>query len=149
MGQGGGAYPGPAEITTFLTEFYDSIKNASDCRGLGYQITYSWEEDSVLSYGPSPEVERKGVMQFNAGGFISSFSWPGLKADAVSADGINMPRTGTTFSGAVATHLQSIHDKLQNGATVGIVNFPVVDRRGVDFSGLVDAYQQHRRNSRG
>lgn len=157
IGEAGGGPPDPIELGNpnalapfaFLQEFYDSMKNVSDCVGLGYSITYSWDEtdNAILStYGATPNVERKGVMQFNAqSGAKSIFTFPGMKDACEAPDGKHIIRTGpTTFGGTLATHLQSIHDKLQNGATIGVNTFPVVNYLGSDLDGLIDAYKQTR-----
>lgn len=157
VGEAGGSTPDPIELANpnalapfaFVQEFYDSMKNVSDCVGLGYSVTYKWEETdpAVLAlYGATPNVERKGVMQFNAAsGAKSIFTFPGMKDACEAPDGKHLIRTGpTTFGGTLAAHLQSIHDKLQNGATIGINTFPVTNYLGSDLNGLVDAYKQTR-----
>lgn len=132
----------------FLQEFYDNMKDVSDCAPLGYQITYSWADNATIAYGATPNVERKGVMAFrvdDVGQPTSIFTWPGLKDGAQAPNGQKISYNApSTFTGPLAADLQSIHDKLRNGATIGASTFPVTDYRGKDFADLIDAYQQTR-----
>jgi hypothetical protein len=160
MGEDGGSTPDPIQLGnpnalapfSYLQEFYQSLQNASDCAGVGYEITYSWQEEpSLSSYGATPDMNRKGVLTFNAGRTPSLFTIPGIKDAAFDSTGRKIARAGSTFqagaSGDIATHLQSIHDKLQNGATIGLNTYPVVDEEGNDWDGLVDAFKQNRASS--
>lgn len=149
----------PIDVTnpafgTFVTEYAASMQNAMDCRVTQITAQYTWIQDTLPAFGGDPNVERKGILQFRtADGFYTTVSIPGIKSAAVSADGVNLIRDANTpgqFTGSpIETHLEGIHDKLRNGVTVGVLNFPVVDRRGADLRDLVDAYQQHRANTRG
>lgn len=152
IGENTGALPdtSDAAFLAYLSELVDNVEGMSDCRvtsiacNLGYRITGN------AAFGDSPNVERKAVFQFDtAAGFPAIVTVPGVSNACLAEDGKNLKRTGTTFEGTMAAALQGVHDKLQNGVTIGLVTFPVTDRRGSDFNGLIDAYQQHRRSSRG
>lgn len=152
LGQALGAYPTPDALGTFLGEFWSSINNVSDCAGVGYQITYSYLEAPVINtYTGNPNVERKGVWSFNLQDSVSKsiFTVPGINIECQAPDGKNLIYTvdgagEPTFGGTLGTHMDSIHDKLRNGATVGAVTFPVVDQDGNDFAQMFAAYQQTR-----
>jgi hypothetical protein len=146
---GGYVNPNAVDFIAYLGELGSSFDAVSDCFYESVSVSYGFYDDAVSgkSYGDSPNVERKGVFLFNtAPGFTSHVTIPGLKAAALTEDGIHIQRTGTTFEGTLATDLQSIHDKLQNGPTSGALTYPVTDQRGADYDGLVDAYQQHRKS---
>lgn len=142
------ANPNLAAPFAFVQEFYDNLKDVSDCAGLGYAVTYRWLDDAAIAYGANPNVERKGVMSFrvaDVGNPTAIFTWPGLKDDAEGADGKSLRYTPpSTFTGPLAGDLQSIHDKLRNGATIGASTFAVTDYRGKDLAELRDAYKQTR-----
>jgi hypothetical protein len=142
------------DFAAFLTEFASSYQNATDCVVTAISVGVEWIQQTIPAFGTSPNVERKGILQFRTeDGFYSTFSIAGIKDSAIAADGTNIvrdPSNPSSFTGnAIATHLQSLHDKLVNGATIDLVTFPVTDRRGSDLVSLADAYQQHRANSRG
>lgn len=149
MGQTGGNFPPlqDAGFATYLAEFASSIEAVSDCQVTRISATVTWVVDAPVAFGTSPENERKGVFEFNtAGGYFGRSSVPGLAPAALANDGINIQRTGTVFAGTLAADLQSIHDKLQNGATVNLITYPVVDGSGRDYNGLAAAFQQHRKS---
>lgn len=162
MGESAGNPPNPLELAnpnavapfSFLQELYQSMQNASDCLGVGYSVTYSWsEEPALLAFaGGNPQVERKGVLSFDSGATRSIFTIPGIKFEAEAANGrklaYNLDAGGNpVFTGPTATHLQSIHDKLRNGATINLLNYPVVDKDGNDYSAMRDGYIQNRSSS--
>lgn len=152
IGQYGGVLPytGEAAFAAYLSELADNVEAISDCRVTDINVTAHWGVTGNAAWGGSPQVERKGVFQFmTASGFPSIVTVPGLSDDALANDGINIKRTGSTFEGPLASALQAFHDKLQNGVTIGLVTYPVTDARGSDYNGLIDAYQQHRKSSRG
>lgn len=142
------ANPNALAPFSFVQEFYDSLKDVSDAAGIGYSVTYSWLEDPVLAVSGQPNVNERGIMSFNAGATPSKFGIPALKDAALDTTGRKMARTGTTFiagvTGNVAADLQSIHDKLQNGATIAPNTYAVTDQEGNDYDGLRDAYLQTR-----
>lgn len=146
------ANPNAAAPFSFVQEFYQSLQNASDAVGVGYSVTYSWTETPTLPVSGQPNVNEKGILTFQAGNTPSLFSIPALKDAALDTTGRKIARNGSTFiagtTGDVATHLQSIHDKLQNGATINLANYPVTDAEGNDFTALNDAYLQTRASGR-
>lgn len=153
MGQALGAYPTADALGSYLSEFYANIQDVSDCAGVGYSITYSYlETPFVADYATgNPNAERKGVLSFNLTGSTSKsiFTIPGINIGAQAPDGKSLAYTvdgagEPTFTGPIAGDMQSIHDKLRNGATVGAVTFPVTDADGNDFSQMFAAYQQTR-----
>jgi hypothetical protein len=156
IGKVSGAFPdisNPA-FRNFLGEFGDNLAAVSDCYVEGYSISFTWENDvDPIVYGPTADVERKAVLQFKvADGFSTIFTIPGAKYAMFGADGetIVRPDNSGSFDGnALEAPLESIHDKLRNGVTIGLVTYPVTDRRASDFRGLLDAYKQHRSNPRG
>ena len=136
--------------SNFLQELSDNIESVSDCIVTGAGMNIGWSASGSAGYGANPNVERKGVFQFNtAAGFPGIVTIPGINDAAIAEDGMHIRRTGAVFEGTLATPLQAFHDKMQNGATVNLLGYAVTDRRGSDFNGLIDAYQQHRRNNRG
>jgi hypothetical protein len=156
IGKVAGAFPdiSTGAFRNFLGELGDNLAAVSDCYVEGYSITFSYENDAdPIVYGPTADVERKAVLQFKtADGFQTIFTIPGAKYEMFGADGetIVRPDNSGSFNGnALEAPLESIHDKLRNGVTVGVITFPVTDRRGADFRGLLDAYKQHRSNPRG
>lgn len=148
------ANPNVAAPFAFLQELYDNMKDVSDCLGVGYSVTYSWVEDPPLIAfaGGNPQVERKGVMSFRSGAGRSIFTIPGIKFDAEASNGrklaYNLNSAGDpVFTGPLAGDLQSIHDKLRNGATIGLINHAVTDADNDDYGAMMDAYIQHRSSS--
>lgn len=147
--------PGVADMNdndfrAFVGEMVDNMEAFSDCQVESVSVNATFDVTGNAAYGDSPNVERKAVFIFQtAAGFPARVTVPGLTNAALGSDGINITRSGSTFSGSLATPLQAFHDKLQNGATINLLTYPVVDRRGSDFNGLLDAYQQHRRSARG
>ena len=157
IGKNGADYPNvndPAFIA-FCNEFAASLQNVSDCFVSGYNITLDYENDAVPTFGPAADVERKGVLQFKtADGFYTLFTIPGAKYDMFDPqDGETIIRPSASadnFDGnPLETHLESIHDKLVNGATIALETFPATDRRGGNINRLWDGYKQHRSNPRG
>lgn len=159
LGRGavGDALPNLADpaVVAYLNEMASSIANLSDCHLLGWNATYSWKNDATLAYGDSPDRERKAVLQHfvPVSGKDVIFTIPGPKYALWDATGLHIPYDGTadspTFTGTLATHIQSVHDKLRNGATSGAENYPVVDTNGDDVGALLEYYKQHRASSRG
>ena len=162
MGESAGAPPDPILLGnpnavapfSFLQELYQSMQAASDCLGDGYSVTYSWREtpELIAFSGGNPQVERKGVLSFDSGATRSIFTIPGIKFGAESANGrklaYNLNAGGDpVFTGANAADLQSVHDKLRNGATISLLNYPVTDADGNDYSAMRDGYIQHRSSS--
>lgn len=147
-----GAFAPPDALATFVGEFYGNMQDVSDCAGVGYQISYSFLESPFVSdYDGNPNVERKGVWSFNLAGSSgkSIVTVPGITIDAQAPNGRDLAYTvdgagEPTFTGAVAGDLQSIHDKLRNGATIGATTFPVTDADGNDYAQMFAAYQQTR-----
>lgn len=146
--------PNNAAFQAFLFEYASSLQNAVDTRVTDISLAYTYLNDTLAAFSGDPNTERKGVLQFlTADGFYTTVTLPGIKSSAIGADGVNIIRDANTagsFTGnPLETHLESVHDKLRNGVTIGAVTYPVTDRRGADVRDLVDAYQQHRANSRG
>lgn len=156
----GGNLPSPGELGapsaiapfTFVYELYGNFKDVSDCAAVGYSITYTWEEDPLLNFPAAPanpNAERKGVFQFKTTNFgRTSTSVPGININAQGPDGKQLtynldPVTQEpTFTGPLAGDLQSIHDKLRNGATIGAVTYPVGSYLGNDINKFDEAFQQ-------
>ena len=141
-------------FNTYILEFASSLQNVTDCRVMAISVSYSFVQDTLPPFGSDANVERKGVLQFiTEDGFQTIFTIPGIKNSAIAGDGVNIIRNvdvpGDFAGNPLEVHLESIHDKLRNGATVALANYPAVDRRGADIRDLIDAYQQHRSNSRG
>lgn len=161
----GGVLPSAGELGapsavapfTMVYELYGNMRDVSDCAPVGYSITYSWFEDPIVNFPAAPanpNAERKGVFQFATSNFgRTSFSVPGININAQAPDGKQLtyntdPVTQEpTFTGPLAGDLQSIHDKLRNGATIGAVTYPVGSYLGNDITKFVDAYQQTRTSS--
>lgn len=147
--------PNVAAPFAYLQELYDNMKDLSDCAGVGYSITYSWMETPVLPVPSTgnPNVERKGVMQFvTERNGLSIVTIPGIKLAAQASDGqhLDYARDGAgeaVFQGPLAADLQSMHDKLRNGATVGINTYAAANYLGDDLGVMRDAYQQTRASS--
>lgn len=138
----------------FIGEFADNIQAVSDCYVESISVSLVLFNDAALAFGAAPDVERKGVLQFKTSdGYETIFTIPGAKYSMFAADGVSITRNPAdpeSFTGnTLATPLQSIHDKLRNGVTVGLVTFPATDRRAKDYRAMVDAYKQHRKRSRG
>lgn len=138
----------------FIGEFGDNLQAASDCFVSSISVSLALFNDASLSFGASPDRERKGVLQFaTEDGFQTIFTIPGAKYSMFAADGETITRSPTTpgdFAGnPLEATLESIHDKLRNGVTIGAVTFPCTDRRAKDIRDLRDAYKQHRTNTRG
>lgn len=157
LGEGtpGGLVPSAssAPIKAYLDEFYASLRNSSDLAGVGWSLTQKYaEEPNLTDWVGMPNGAEKGVLVFDAGNTPNLFTIPGLKDAALASDNRHIARNGSVFipgvTGDIAVHLQSIHDKLQNGATDGVVNYPAVDNEGNDYNGLLDAYLQTRATSR-
>jgi len=151
------AAPSAIAPFSFVYELYGNYMDVSDCAPVGYSVTYSWQEDPVPAYDAppaNPNVERKAIFQFGTvNNGRSSVSVPGININAQAPDGKQLtyttdPVTGEpTFTGPLAGDLQSIHDKMRNGATIGATTFPVVSYLGLDYNKFEDAYQSTRASS--
>lgn len=156
VGEASGALPNihdPA-FRNFIGEFGDNLAAASDCFVSSISISLAMFNDAAISFGASPDRERRAVMQFaTEDGFTSQFSIPGAKYAMFGPDGVSVIRSATTpgdFVGnPLEATLESIHDKLRNGVTIGVNTYPVQDRRGKDLRDLRDAYKANKANSRG
>lgn len=141
-------------FSAYVLEFASSLQNVTDCRVIAISVSISWVQDTLPAFGTDANVERKGVLQFlTEDGFQTIFTIPGIKNSAIGGDGVSIIRNvnvpGDFAGNPLETHLESIHDKLRNGATIDLANYPAVDRRGADIRDLIVAYQQHRANPRG
>lgn len=165
IGAVAGALPTPAEIAfvsgiapfSFVFELYGNFIDVSDCAPVGYDLVYSYREDPAQNFDAppaNPNVERKGVYQFstNQNG-RTLITVPGININAQAPNGKDLtyttdPTTGEpTFTGPLAGDLQSIHDKMRNGATIGAVTYPVTGATGLDINKFIAAYQQTRASS--
>lgn len=146
-----GELPVPAALETYLGEMIDNIEGFSDCRVSNLNIGYAYGVTGNAAFGDSPNVQRKGVFIFNSDVMqvYPRIAVPGLDYDALAADGIHINRSGSTFGGGLASALQGFHDKIVNGATVGLVTYPAGDYRGAEITSLRDAYQRHSKSSKG
>lgn len=153
IGELAGQLPNPneTEFGAFISEFGDSLTNVSDCYVDGATISFDYFNPAASTFGAAADGERKAVLQFNTeDGFQSILTIPGAKYTMFDTDGETIIRDGATFTGnPLATHLQSIHDKMVNGVTINLATYPVTDRREKDLVSIADAYKQHRSNSRG
>ncbi len=156
IGEAGGNLPNihDPDFRNFIGEFGDNLSAVSDGYVSAITFSFSLYNDANLVFGPAPDVERKGVLQFKTeDGFQTLFTIPGAKYSMFAADGENIirnPADPSSFTGnPLAAPLQSIHDKLRNGVTIDLVTYPATDRRAKDIRQLVDAYKQHRSNPRG
>lgn len=143
-----------AAFRAFIGEFGDNLTALSDCFVSAININLALFNDAAITFGDAPDRERKAVLQFaTEDGFQSKFSIPGAKYTMFGADGVTITRSPTTpgdFAGnPLEVPLESVHDKLRNGVTVGAVTYPVCDRRAKDLRDLRDAYKLHESNSRG
>lgn len=145
-----------SDVRAFINELYSSVLEVSDLTGQGWNVVYSARDDAAPVYGDSPDRERKLVWQFTipSTGKTALVTLPGPDYAVWDVSGEIVPFTGTldtpSFTGTLASHLQSVHDKLRNGATSGALNFPVVDSNGEDFGALAEPpYKQHRKSTRG
>lgn len=156
VGESGGEPPPVLEFAnpnalapfSFVQEFYDNLKDVSDAAGIGYSVTYSWLEAPVIAVTGQPNVNEKGILSLVAGATPSRFSIPALKDAALDSTGRKIARSGDDFipgvTGDVSADLDSIRDKLINGATIDLVTYPVTDQEGNDVTALIDAYLQTR-----
>lgn len=154
IGELAGQLPNPneTEFVAFIGEFGSSLANLSDCHVEGASISLEIFNNAASTFGDAPDGERKAVFQFNTeDGFESILTVPGAKYAMFSlTDGETIIRDGGSFTGnPLASHLQSLHDKMVNGVTINLGTYPVVDRREKDLVSISDAYKQHRKNSRG
>ena len=158
LGDVAGTLPDPnsADFMAFLGEFATSLQNVTDCYVEQASITYEIFNDAPIQFGASADVERKGVLVFKTeDNFTTIFTIPGAKYAMFSAtDGETIIRDASAASGnfngnPLESHLENIHDKLRNGATILLTTYPVTDRRRKDLRDLKDAYKQHRSNPRG
>lgn len=156
IGELAGQLPNPneAEFTAFVGEFGASLQNLTDCYVDGATISFDFNNDAAQTFGTADDVERKAVLQFRTeDNFTSIFTIPGAKYSMFGPDGVSIVRDtaspGSFAGNTLETHLESIHDKLVNGVTINLATHPVTDRREADLTSLLDAYKQHRANSRG
>jgi hypothetical protein len=143
-----------ASFRAFIGEMGDNLAATSDCYVESITVSLALFNDATLAFGAAPDVERKAVLQFKTeDGYETIFTIPGAKYAMFGADGVAVTRNPTdpeSFTGnTLAAPLQSIHDKLRNGVTIGLLTHAVTDRRAKDLRQMVDAYKQHRKRSRG
>lgn len=147
--------PNEDEFQDFIGEFGSSLANSTDCYVEGATVSFDFLNDAAISFGSAADIERKGVLSLRTeDNFTSIFTIPGAKYSMFDPnDGetiIRDPSNSQSFNtNPLATHLNSIKDKLVNGVTINLATHPVTDRREKDLIGLRDAYKQHRSNSRG
>lgn len=156
IGELAGQVPNPneSEFKAFVSEFGDSLINASDCYVSDVSISMDGYNDAPKAFGAAPDLERKAVLSLRTqDNFNSLFTIPGAKYAMFAADGVTItrdPANPQSFNtNPLATHLNSIKDKLINGVTINLATHPVTDRREADLTSLLDAYKQHRGNPRG
>lgn len=156
-------YIGAVEgVLPAVTDIDDAISTAmghfiatSDCRVNGYEVSYIYVNDTIGAFGDAPDRERKAVLQYNTtpGNFPTIITIPGAKYDMFAPDGetvIRDPADDQSFTtNPLAADLNALNTLFLNGITVGLVTYPVTDRRGDDINALLDAYKNHRANARG
>jgi len=154
VGEVTGALPAPTDLATPMQTYGSNLALVSDCKLLRFEISYIYIQTAPGAFGPAPDRERKGVLSYNtASGFPTKTSIPGIKYDAISPDGINLirdPADDQSFTtNPLEDPLNAINSTLINGVTVGLVTFPVVDRRASDIITLEAAYKIHTSNPKG
>jgi len=146
LGEVAGTLPAVSDIDTVLATFAGHYQNLTDCIVTGINVTYAFVQDTIPAFGDAPDRERKGILQYGVdGGFFSEVSIFGAKYDMFSADGVEIirdPADDQSFdTNPLATDLNYINDVFLNGITIGLVTYPVVDRRMADYEILEDAYK--------
>jgi len=154
IGEVAGALPSFVDLQTPLATFAANYQLVTDCVVTGVNVTYGIVQDTIPAFGAAPDRERKGILQYNVdGGFFSEVSLFGAKYSMFAPDGVEIirdPADDQSFTtNPLATPLNAINNVLLNGITVGIVTFPVEDRRAADYVSLADAYKQTKSNARG
>lgn len=156
IGELAGQLPNPneTEFEAFIGEFGASLIASTDCYVEGVSCSFDFYNNAAQAFGTADDVERKAVITFKTeDNFTTIFTIPGAKYSMFSSNGIDVIRDSSTsdnFNGnPLETHLEGIRAKLINGVTINLGTYPVTDRREKDVVSMVDAYKQHRKNSRG
>jgi len=154
IGEVAGVLPAITDVASAISTAAANVQLTSDCIVTGWNATYSAYQDTIPAFGSAPDRERKGVLQYNtADGFFSQISLFGAKYSMFAPDGVEIirdPADDQSFTtNPLATPLNALNDLFKDGITVGLVTYPIVDRRAADLVTLADAYKQTKSNSRG
>lgn len=154
IGAVAGVLPALDDVQAAISTAAANVQLTSDCVVSGWNATYSAFQDTIPAFGAAPDRERKGVLQYNtADGFFSQISLFGAKYSMFAPDGVQIirdPADDQSFTtNPLATPLNALNTLFLNGLTVGLVTYPIVDRRSADLVSLADAYKQTKSNSRG
>jgi len=144
-----------AEWEAFLNELGDDLNAISDCWVPSATLSYRYINDaSPVAFGNAPDVERKGVLLYNAvNGFSVKTSVPGMPYDAFDVNGVDIirnPADPQDFTGNPhATELNRIADKMRDGVTINAATHPVTTPHEEDIVSLKAAYKQHIARNKG
>lgn len=121
-----------AAVKTASDALATQLSASSGCQLLGYSVSASFNNDTVLAPAPQSRVERKGQLRFaTAAGFQTELSVPGIVDAAVN------PAGGLVSTAAPISAL--INEVLTGGWT---------DNRGVDLAAAVSDSETYRGTTR-